>query len=69
MREYILNIEFGTWQNQLWFINVDDFETKKKWERAIQKINLLKDSYEDAKKFQNRIIEFLEESGFTRVQK
>ena len=26
MKEYILNIKFGTWQNQLWFMGEDNEE-------------------------------------------
>lgn len=69
MREYILNIEFGIWQNQLWFMNSDDSETKEKWKKAIKEIDCLKDSCEDAMKFQSMVIEYLRNFGFIRVQK
>ncbi len=69
MREYILNIEFGTWQNQLWFMNSDDSETKEKWQKAIKEINSLKDTYEDAMEFQDGVIKYLKDFGFIRIQK
>lgn len=30
MREYILNIEFENWENQLWFINEDNNQVIEK---------------------------------------
>lgn len=69
MREYILNIEFETWKNQLWFINSDDPETEEKWQSAIKEIDSLKDSYKDAMKFQTGIIDYLKNLGFIRIQK
>lgn len=69
MKEYIFNIEFGTWKNQLWFMCTDDCETKEKWKDAIKKIELSKDLYKDAMKFQNESIEYLKSLGFIRIQK
>lgn len=69
MREYILNIDFETWQNQLWFINLDDSETEEKWQKAIKEIDSLKDSYKDAIKFQTEVIDYLKDLGFIRIQK
>ena len=69
MREYILNIKFDIWQNQLWFMGLDNSETEEKWKKAIQEIYKLKDSYENAIKFQSGVIEYLEKLGFIRVEK
>ena len=69
MREYILNIQFGTWQNQLWFINLDNSETEKKWLKATKEIDKLKSSYNEAIKYQAGVINYLENLGFERVQK
>ncbi len=69
MKEYVLDVEFGTWQNQLWFMNLDDSETKEKWQKAIEEINLLKSSYENAMEFQDGVIEYMINLGFIRIQK
>lgn len=69
MKEYILNIKFETWQNQLEFMNLDDSETEKRWQKAIKEIDLLKASYKDAMKFQFGIIEYLRNLGFIRIQR
>lgn len=69
MKEYILNIKFGTWQNQLEFINLDNFETEEKWRKAVKQIDFLKDSYKDVMKFQLGVIEYLRKLGFIRIQK
>lgn len=69
MKEYILNIEFETWTNQLWFMGRDDTETKEKWQNAITNIEELKKSSQDANSFQNNVIEYFKGIGFLRIQK
>ena len=69
MREYILNIKFGTWQNQLQFMNSDNSETEEKWLKATQEIDKLKSSYNEAIEYQTGVINYLENLGFERVQK
>lgn len=69
MKEYILNIEFKNWKNQLWFINNDTEETRGKWIEAIKDIESLKNSSEDSMEFQNKVIEFFSKLGFIRIQK
>lgn len=66
MKEYILNIKFGTWQNQLWFMGEDNEE---KFKNAINNIESIKKSSEDAMSFQNNVIEYLKKLGYIRVQK
>lgn len=69
MKEYILNIEFKNWKNQLWFINNNTEEAKEKWIEAIKDIESLKSSSEDSMEFQNKVIAFLNKLGFIRIQK
>lgn len=66
MKEYILNIKFGTWQNQLWFMGEDNEEN---WQKAIEAIETLKKSSEDPISFQKSVIEYLKGLGFIRIQK
>jgi len=69
MKEYILNIKFGTWQNQLWFMNSDNDQTREIWINAIQEIDNLKSSYNNSMDFQAGVIEYLKKLGFIRIQK
>lgn len=69
MKEYILNIKFETWQNQLWFIGEDTSETEEKWKKAINNIKVLEKSSEDEISFQSNVIEYFKKLGFIRIQK
>lgn len=69
MREYILNIEFENWENQLWFINEDNNQVIEKQDVAIQNIELLKKSCKEAQEFQSKVISYLKNLGFRRIQK
>ncbi len=69
MREYIINIEFENWSNQLWFMNEDTPEINEKWNNAIEKIDSLKESSNNALSFQQNVIEYLQSLGFIRIQK
>lgn len=69
MKEYILNIKFENWQNQLWFINEDTIEVKEKWNNALKKIDTLRNESNEHIEFQNKVIEYLKKLGFIRIQK
>ena len=69
MEEYILNIKFENWQNQLWFMNKNTPEVKEKWQKALKEIDSLRDTSDDAMAFQNNVIEYLKKIGFARIQK
>ena len=69
MKEYILNIEFENWTNQLWFMNNDDEETKEKWNEAISNIDSIRNSSKSAIEFQDNVINNFKKLGFIRVQK
>ena len=69
MEEYILNIKFENWQNQLWFMNKNTPEVKEKWQKALKEIDSLRDTSDDAMTFQNNVIEYLKKLGFIRIQK
>lgn len=69
MEAYILNIRFGNWQNQLWFMNEDTHEVREKWKEAIKGIDSLRTSSDDAMSFQNNVIEYLKNLGFIRIKK
>lgn len=69
MKEYILNLKFKNWQNELWFINDNSRETLDKWENAIKIINVFAKSSNSYIEFQKKVIAHLEALGFKRVEK
>ena len=69
MEEYILNIKFENWQNQLWFMNKNTPEVKEKWQKALKEIDALRDLSNNAMSYQNNVIEYLKKIGFARIQK
>lgn len=69
MKEYILNIKFENWQNQLWFMNKDTIEVKEKWNNVLKEIDTLRNESNEPIEFQNKVIEYLKKLGFIRIQK
>lgn len=69
MKEYILNIKFENWQNQLYFMSEDTIEFKEKWNNALKEIDLLRNESNEPIEFQNKVIEYLKKLGFIRIQK
>lgn len=69
MKEYILNLEFENWFNQIWFMNSNTKENDEKWKKCIEEIEKIKFKSEDAMIFQEKVIEYLKKQGFIRVQK
>lgn len=70
MKEYILNLKFENWSNQLWFMKDGNLvEDGEKWINAINEIEKIKESSLDAMEYQDKVIEFLKKLGFIRVQK
>ena len=69
MKEYILNLEFDNWFNQLWFMNLDNKETKEKWNNGIREIKNIKSESKNEMEFQDNVILYLKKLGFIRIQK
>ena len=69
MKEYIVNLVFENWMNQLWFMNTETIENNEKWETALKEIETRKKNFTGAMEFQNHVIEYLEQLGFVRIEK
>ncbi|MCL1824185.1 MAG: hypothetical protein FWG44_08285 [Oscillospiraceae bacterium] len=68
-KSFIINLNFGTWKNQLWFMGDDEnseaFEKAKKNLSAVLPDNDCKNSND----FFNRACAHFESHGFLRIQK
>ncbi|MDR0223059.1 MAG: hypothetical protein LBI38_05965 [Oscillospiraceae bacterium] len=63
---YILNLKFGTWENQLWFAGEKD---KKAWSSAVAELDEIGDGCSGANEFFLKVTDFLEGRGFYRIEK
>lgn len=68
MKEYILNIKFENWQNQLWFMNEDSEETREKWYNSFEELETMKKACKDPLEYQSKVIDYLRALGFLRIQ-
>lgn len=68
MKEYILNIKFENWQNQLWFMNKDTEEVRKKWQESFEVLEIMKKECKEPLEYQSKVIDYLRTLGFLRVQ-
>ncbi len=69
MKEYILNIKFESWQNQLWFMNKDTEEVRKKWQESFEVLEKMKKECKEPMEYQDRVTDYLKKLGFLRIQK
>lgn len=69
MKEYILNIKFENWQNQLWFMNEDTEEVREKWNNSFEELETIKKECKEPMEYQSKVINYLRTLGFLRIQK
>lgn len=69
MKEYIINIKFENWQNQLWFMNEDTEEVRKKWENSFEELEIMKKDCKEPLEYQGKVIDYLKSLGFLRIQR
>lgn len=68
MKEYILNIKFENWQNQLWFMNEDTAEVREKWEKAFNQLEAIKKECKEPMEYQSKVIDYMKFLGFLKIQ-
>ncbi|MDR0197786.1 MAG: hypothetical protein LBI36_06175 [Oscillospiraceae bacterium] len=64
----ILNLKFGTWENQLWFTGTEE-NSDEAWNFALTCLDEIGDNCSGANEFFVKVTEFLEERGFYRMEK
>ena len=69
MKEYILNLQFENWNNQLWFMNTDIQENNEIWKKALITIQEIKEEAKDEIEYEMKVINYLKQFGFIRFQK
>lgn len=68
-KSYIINLVFGTWQNQSWFSGNDDELTQIRWEVAKKGLAEVAEGCTNSNDFFNKAIQHFENYGFSRIQK
>lgn len=68
-KTYIINLQFGTWTNQLWFSGEDSEIAQNKWADAKRELERIGDSCSNSNEFFLKAVAHFESCGFTRIQK
>jgi len=66
-KAYALNLSFGTWKNQLWFMGAD--ENTEAFEQAKKSLPGAASDCINSNDFFNRACAHFESRGFLRIQK
>ncbi len=68
-KPYIIGLEFGTWNSEVWFSGEDSAETAEKWNEAVGSLKSVGDSCSNPNDFIVAACEHFEKYGFTRIQR
>lgn len=68
-KPYIIGLEFGTWNSEVWFSGKDDAETAAKWNEAVKNLAAVGESCSNSNEFITEACEHFEKYGFTRIQR
>lgn len=67
---YIIDLAFGTWQNQVWFCNVEEEESSdRRWTDAKQALEDVGEHCSNASEFFTEAVKHFEKYGFVRIQR
>ncbi len=66
-KPYIINLQFGTWQNQLWFMG--DEGRDEEFSRAEKGLDEIGDSCTNSSDFFDKAVKHFEGLGFARIYK
>lgn len=67
---YIIDLAFGTWQNQVWFCDTgDDESAERRWTDAKQTLEDVGDHCSNSNEFFNEAVKHFDKYGFTRIQR
>ena len=68
-KAYVLNLSFGTWKNQIWFMGGDDAAHSEAFEKAKKSLPSATSDCLNSNDFFHRACSHFENLGFLRIQK
>lgn len=68
-KPYIINLKYGTWENQLWFQGQDSPEGQQLWEQAKKGLPAVAENCRTAGEYFSRAVEHFRNQGFSRIQR
>ena len=67
---YIIDLAFGTWQNQIWFCDNENADSSdRRWTDAKQALEDVGEHCSNPSDFFNEAVKHFEKYGFTRIQR
>ena len=67
---YIIDLAFGTWQNQIWLCDKQDAESSEmRWTDAKQSLEDVGEHCSNSNEFFNEAVKHFEKFGFVRIQR
>lgn len=67
---FIIDLAFGTWQNQIWFCDIgEDESAERRWTDAKQALEEVGEHCSNSNEFFNEAVKHFEKYGFTRIQR
>ncbi len=67
---FIIDLAFGTWQNQIWFCDtIDDGNADRRWTDAKQELESVGDHCSNSNEFFLEAVKHFEKHGFVRIQR
>jgi len=68
-KAYVVNLTFGTWKNQIWFMGGDADENSETFEKAKKTLPAASVDCISSSDFFHRACNHFESHGFLRIQK
>lgn len=67
---FIIDLAFGTWQNQVWFCDTEgEDNSDRRWTDAKQELENVGDHCSNSNEFFNEAVKHFEKYGFVRIQR
>ena len=68
-KAYIVNLSYGTWKNQIWFMGGDEDENSEAFDKAKKLLPDISKDCKNSNEFFQRTCVHFESRGFLRIQK
>lgn len=67
---YIIDLAFGTWQNQIWLCDKEEADSvDRRWTDAKQSLEEVGEHCANSNEFFNEAVKHFEKFGFVRIQR